>query len=79
MNPENQYKNKTPDILLDINPGESSTECTSNEMTTKSITCKPLTPPCQRHNDVTEAKKDNCNVIRYALENNNLLPNTMHF
>ena len=66
--PENQYKNKTPDILLDINPGESSTECTSNEMTTKSITCKPLTPPCQRHNDVTEAKVDNCNVIRYALE-----------
>jgi hypothetical protein len=72
--PEYPYKIKTPDTLLDINPVESSNECSSNEMTTKSITCKPLTPPCQRHNDVDAAKVNNCNAIRYAWESNLQLP-----
>ena len=66
--PEYPYTNKTPDILLDINPGESSTECPNNEQTTKSITCNSLTPPCHSHNDVNAALEDNCKVIRYVLE-----------
>jgi hypothetical protein len=66
--PEYPYTNKTPDILLDINPGESSPECTSNEMTTPSITCcNSRTPPCHSHNDVNAATEDNCNVKRFAL------------
>ena len=65
--PEYPYTNKTPDILLDINPGESSPECTENERSTQSITCNSLTPPCHSHNDVNAAIEDNCNVIRYAL------------
>ena len=65
--PEYSYTNKTPDILLDINPGESSPECTENERSTQSITCNSLTPPCHSHNDVNAAIEDNCNVIRYAL------------
>jgi hypothetical protein len=36
--PEYAYTNSTPDILLDINPGESSPECASIEMSTQSIT-----------------------------------------
>jgi hypothetical protein len=43
--PEYPYTNKKPDILLDINPGESSPECTENERSTQSITCNSLTPP----------------------------------
>jgi hypothetical protein len=35
--PEYPYTNKSPDILLDINPGESRPECTSIEMSTQSI------------------------------------------
>jgi hypothetical protein len=65
--PEYSYTNKTPHILLDINPGESSPVCTTNEMTTQSITCNSLTPPCHSHNDVNAAIEDNCNEIRYAL------------
>jgi hypothetical protein len=65
--PEYPYTNKTPDIPLDINPGESSPECTENERSTKSITCNSLTPPCHSHNDVNAAIEDNCNVIRYDL------------
>jgi hypothetical protein len=77
--PEFQHKNKTPDILLGINPGESSTEYTLNEMTTKSISCKPLTPFCQRHNDVTEAKVEIAMSSDMYWKNNNLLPITIHF
>jgi hypothetical protein len=65
--PEYSYTNKTKDILLDTNPGKSSPECTENEMSTQSITCNPLTPPCHSHNYVNAALKDNCNAIRYAL------------
>jgi hypothetical protein len=65
--PEYPYTNKTPGFLLDINPGESSPECTENERSTQSITCNSLTPPCHSHNDVNEAIEDNCNVIRYDL------------
>ena len=65
--PEYPCTNKTPDILLDINPGESSPECTSHEVTTPSITCNSLTPPCYSHNDVNAAIEVNCNAIRYAL------------
>jgi hypothetical protein len=65
--PEYPYTNKTPDILPAINPGESSPECTENEMSTQSITCNSHTPPCHSHNDVNAATEDNCNVIRYAL------------
>jgi hypothetical protein len=65
--PEYPCTNKTPDILLDINPGELSPKCASNEMTTPSITCNSLTPPCHSCNDVNAAIEDNCTVIRYAL------------
>jgi hypothetical protein len=65
--PEYPYTNKTPDILLDINPGESSPECTTNEMSTQSITCNSLTPPPHSHNEVNAAIEDTCNVIRYDL------------
>jgi hypothetical protein len=65
--PEYPYTNKTPDILLVINPGESSPECTENERSTQSITCNSLTPPSHSHNDVNAAIEDNCNVIRYDL------------
>jgi hypothetical protein len=65
--PEYPYTNKTPDILLDINPGESSPERTTNETSTQSITCNSLTPPCHSQNYVNAAIWDNCNVIRYAL------------
>jgi hypothetical protein len=37
--PEYPNTNKTPDILLDINPGESSPECTANDQTAQSIAC----------------------------------------
>jgi hypothetical protein len=66
-NPEYPYTNKTPDILLDINPGKFSTECTSNERSTQSIACNSLTPPCHSHNDMNAAIEDSCNAIRYAL------------
>jgi hypothetical protein len=66
--PEYPYTNKTPDILLDIYPAESSPECSANEMSTQSITCNSLsTPPCRGHNDVNGAIEDNCIVIRCAL------------
>jgi hypothetical protein len=69
--PEYPFTNKTPDILLDINPGESSPECPPNEMRTQSITCNSLTPPCHSHNDVNAAIEDNCNVIRHDLDKPN--------
>jgi hypothetical protein len=56
--PEYPYTNKTPEILLDINPGESSPECTSSDQTTQSNTCNSLTPPCHSHNDVNEVIED---------------------
>jgi hypothetical protein len=65
--PEYPYTNKAPDILLDINPGEPSTQCTSNDQTTQYITCNSCTPHCHSHNDVNAVKEDNCNVIRYDL------------
>jgi hypothetical protein len=36
-------------------------------MSTQSITCNSLSPPCHSHNDVNAAIEDNCNVIRNAL------------
>jgi hypothetical protein len=68
----------TSDILLDINPGESSTECTSNGQKTQSIPCNALTALCHSGNDVNAAKEDNCDVVRYDLTKpqvpSNILP-----
>ncbi|KAI2511802.1 hypothetical protein MHU86_2534 [Fragilaria crotonensis] len=66
--PEYPYTNKTPELLLNVIPGESSSLCSDNESTAKSITCNSLIPPGHRHNDVNVATEDNCNVIRYDLE-----------
>ena len=66
--PEYPYTNKTPEILLNVFPGESSTECARIENETKSITCNSHIPPGHRHNDVNVATEDNCNVIRYELD-----------
>jgi hypothetical protein len=66
--PEYPYTNKTPELLLNVIPGESSSLCSNNESTTKSITCNSLIPPGHRHNDVNVATEDNCNVIRYDLK-----------
>ena len=66
--PEYPYTNKTPEILLNIFPGESSTECARIENETKSINCNSHIPPGHRHNDVNVATEDNCNVIRYELD-----------
>ncbi|KAI2489630.1 hypothetical protein MHU86_24961 [Fragilaria crotonensis] len=66
--PEYPYTNKTPETLLHVIPGESSSVCSNNENKEKSITCNSLTPPGHRHNDVNVATEDYCNVIRYELE-----------
>ncbi|KAI2490290.1 hypothetical protein MHU86_24280 [Fragilaria crotonensis] len=66
--PEYPYTNKTPETLLHVIPGESSSVCSNNENKEKSITCNSLTPPGHRHNDVNVATEDTCNVIRYELE-----------
>ncbi|KAI2500871.1 hypothetical protein MHU86_13591 [Fragilaria crotonensis] len=66
--PEYPYTNKTPETLLHVIPGESSSVCSNNENKEKSITCNSLTPPGNRHNDVNVATEDYCNVIRYELE-----------
>jgi len=66
--PEYPYTNKTPETLLHVIPGESSSVCSNNENKEKSITCISLTPPGNRHNDVNVATEDYCNVIRYELE-----------
>jgi hypothetical protein len=63
--PEYPYTNKTPETLLHVIPGESSSVCSNNENEEKSIACNSLTPPGHRHNDVNVATEDNCNVIRY--------------